>query len=378
VDILSISLDAAIATEEGDARRRQRRYAERCDSYTVVVKTDGDAGEAVSEGALRVVPTRSRTRYQFPVDAYRAAARRCREGTVDVVTTQDPFATGVVGWALARRFGLPLHVQVHADVFDNPAWRGASLGRRAAERVGRFVLARADAVRVGTEHERGKVRDIVPADARVHVAPVAIDAERRCRETTRAERERLRERLDLDDAPVVAFAGRFVPQKNLDRWVDVAERVAKRASDPPQFVLVGDGPERERIRRRFDEAGVGDRARFPGWVAEDELAVYYDLADVFLLTSDYEGTARVIVEAGLKGLPVVATPFAGALDNVEDGATGFVAEDVETLADRICWLLDRPEERAAFGEQARARFEDSFDPERLVEAYVEFLRPDGY
>jgi 1,2-diacylglycerol 3-alpha-glucosyltransferase len=369
VDVLSLSLDAGIAAQGSEPWQRQRAYAERFDSYHVVTKTAPGAGETHTDGPLTVVPTESRTRYHYLLDAYRLGARHCKRENVDVVTVQDPFAVGVVGWLLARRFDLALHAQVHTDFLDNPDWVGESLEHRVFDRLGRFVLPRADAIRLGTAYEKRKIQAFVPGDVPVDVVPVSMDFD-----SVVAEESTVRVEYDLGERPVVLFVGRFVPAKDLQTWVDVARAVCRDTDRNPAFLLVGDGPRRDAVEAAVEAAGLEERVVFTGWVDPDEIGAYYACADVFLITSNYEGTSRVVVEAGMNGLPVVATPFAGARDNVVDGETGFVASSVEELAERVRWLLDNPDDRAAFGAAARKRLRERFDREQLIEDYVDSIR----
>nr|WP_255475193.1 glycosyltransferase [Halapricum sp. CBA1109] len=184
----------------------------------------------------------------------------------------------------------------------------------------------------------------------------------------------VRSEYGLGERPVVLFVGRFVAAKDLGTWVDVAARVRERSDRDPVFVLVGDGPRRDAVESAVEDAGLGDDVVFTGWVDPETVGEYYACADVFLITSNYEGTSRVVVEAGMNGLPVVATPFAGAHDNVADGETGFVKSSVTGLADRVTWLLERSDERERFGTAARDALEERFDRERLRVAYVESVR----
>src|SRR5215218_7780240 len=100
--VLNVSLDSQIARGSGPGRdtlgdpvERQRRYAARLAALHVVVKTGREAppGPVTLAPNARAYPIRSRTRYAFPLDAYRLAAAVCRAQPVDVVSAQDPFAT---------------------------------------------------------------------------------------------------------------------------------------------------------------------------------------------------------------------------------------------------------------------------------------------
>ena len=373
MNVLSLSIDSSIVTENGDARYRQQQYSSHFDSYTVIVKTNKGNEEFIKNKSLTIIPTCSLNRYLFLLDAYRIAARRCRTANVDVVTVQDPFAIGLLGWILKRQFGVQLHTQVHTDFLENDVWRTASCERRVFTRLGRFVLPHADAIRVGTEHERKKVSSLVSDDIPIHVSPVRVDLES-VTGADMASVKHLRSELDISDRPVVLFVGRFVSAKDLQCWVRVAEQTRERTATDPVFVLVGDGPERGRLEQKTSDAGLDADVRLPGWTPRDELAAYYQLANIFLITSKFEGTSRVVVEAGMNELPIVATPFAGAHDNIRTGETGFVVNDEGTMADKLTWLLEHPDEASRMGQEARELLVDRFHPDRLVKEYVETIQ----
>lgn len=364
--VLSISLDSSIADQTSEAYARQRAYASHFASYTVVTKTDDSETGRIDDGPLRVYPTNSSSRYSFLLDSYRLGSL---QSDVDVITTQDPFALGMVGLALAWRLDARLHVQVHTDFLNNNVWRRESLDHRIYERLGRFVLPQADAIRVGTDYEAKKIREFVGEGTPIHIAPVKIQFEDVV--ATSANEGRLREELDIGNRPVVLFAGRFVPAKDLSKWTTVAAGIRDRTQTNPVFVLVGDGPERTEIESRIISRGLD--ARFPGWVNRQKLGEYYALADVFLITSAYEGTSRVIIEAGMNETPVVATPFAGAHDNIVDGKTGYVAENPSELAARVVQLLDDRDRQERMGEAARRYLEERYDEETFVDDYVDFI-----
>lgn len=374
--VVSISLDATIATDDGPSRQRQREYATHFKEYVVVVKTEGGDHDVVEEGPLTLVPTNSRNRYTFVLDAYLAVVKIAESRDVDAITVQNPFVLGALGWVLKQRIGATLHTQVHSDFLNNPDWVQGSHKRRLFGVLGRWILGRSDALRTGTEHEQSKLREFVGDDVSVHCAPVQIDTKTLTKECSPTRRKRTRRELSLDERPIVLFAGRFVPPKNIQKFMRVADEVVDRTTTEPVFVLTGDGPLREEISAEVEACGLEDAFRFPGFANAEALSIYYDIADICLLTSDFEGTCRVLVEAGLNELPVVATPFAGARDNIIRGETGYIESDVSALAERVVELLESDAKRQAFGRRSREYLTERFDSDRLVDEYVEFLQPD--
>jgi len=157
-------------------------------------------------------------------------------------------------------------------------------------------------------------------------------------EVSAADRARagaqLRERYGLAASSVLLLTlGRLVPRKG-GRWF--VEHVLPGLPDAV-YLVAGAGPELEPIRAAAESAGVADRVRILGPVSEADRELLLAGADVFVqpnvrVTGDMEGFGLVVIEAALRGTPVVASGIEGILDAVEDGATGVLLPTGEAAA----------------------------------------------
>jgi glycosyltransferase involved in cell wall biosynthesis len=97
---------------------------------------------------------------------------------------------------------------------------------------------------------------------------------------------------------------------------------------------------------------------------------------MFLLTSDYEGTPNVLLEAMSCGLPVIATRVGGVPEVVEDGVSGYLIEpsDEDLLMQRVLYLVGAKDQRLAIGQEARRRIQRSYSPESLSARLQEIYR----
>jgi glycosyltransferase involved in cell wall biosynthesis len=161
--------------------------------------------------------------------------------------------------------------------------------------------------------------------------------------------------------PVVAYVGRLTGIKRPDRFLCVAREV-RRVVPAAHFVVCGAGdlqPDPETV------ACLGPSLHLLGWRADVETV--YAAADLVLLTSDNEGMPVSLIEAGLAGLPVVATDVGSVAEVVQDGATGLLAGPTPTeLARHTVTLLRNRELRREMGAQARKFTTQRFGEERLV------------
>ena len=146
--------------------------------------------------------------------------------------------------------------------------------------------------------------------------------------------------------------GRLIPRKGLE-WL---LRACVRAQDDGvelELIMVGDGPEEQPLRALADAQGLP--VRWEGFVDQPELPALYADADVFAFPTLDDPFGMVLLEAAAAGLPVIASPHAGATaDFVRDGVNGFVVEptDTDAMAAAIARLGRDPRLRARMGEAA--------------------------
>ncbi len=165
------------------------------------------------------------------------------------------------------------------------------------------------------------------------------------------------------DASVVGMVARLAPQKGVGVFARAAAE-ALRARPATVFVLVGGGPLEGELRARLKKLNVAPE-KFLMLGHREDAEELYPAFDVLVLSSLYEGLPYVLLEAMVRGVPVVATDVLGSKDVVADGETGLLARvnDPADIAAKIVALLDDPEKMKRYGAAsiARAAAEFSFD-----------------
>lgn len=370
INLLSIGLDITLALPDregiGDSKKRQIRYSRGLASYHIIVKSRKDQGLKARNLAsnCRVYPTSSLSRLFFARDAYRLGVRIIRENRIDVITTQDPFVCGLVGWLLKKRFRLPLCMQVHSNPFGSPYERWSEPLNLLFYVMGRFLIKKADTVRVGTTREKRALVRMGLKEERISVLSVIVDQKK----FLKKPRNNLRPQLLAGEFDrIVLFAGRLVKAKDLPTLVRAMPLVL--ASRPRTlFVIAGKGKEEQRIRDLVRRKGLERHVRFPGIIPHERLSAYYYASDVFALSSIYEGTCLVLIEASLCARPIVATDVSGTDDVMIKDVTGFVVpqRDPARLAEKIAYLLDHPARARKMGQRAREHVRRNFNEEKLA------------
>jgi glycosyltransferase involved in cell wall biosynthesis len=372
--VLMISLDASLLGDpHGNTVQRHIDYARRIGRLSIVVYNPASNPKTVQRlsDELTVYPTNTRP-YLYPLAAYRAAARLMRDQRADVVSTQDPFATGLVGLWLKRRFRVPLDVQNHSSFLNNAIWlRERPLRNRLLVAVGRLVIPRADTHRVLTEGEKQHYLALGVPGERVTVLSTPTDVGQFAQPVPPEQVAALRESLDIPPgAPVVLWVGLPVGFKNVGLLLD-AFAYARAEQPDARLVLVGDFAGRPDLVRGTDP----DAVRFAGRVAHADLPGYYALADVYAHSSRYEGFGKVLVEALAAGTPVATTRADGPCSIIRDGETGLLCDHTPgALGGAVATLLGDPDRAQAMGAAGRADVLERFDYARQLDAVAATFR----
>ncbi len=164
----------------------------------------------------------------------------------------------------------------------------------------------------------------------------------------------------LETKHVVLSVARLVPLKNLRLLVD-AFRIVRAADPDAHLLVVGEGPEARALERHAADEGVAGSVTFAGYVPHDETPDFYRSADVFTLSSDFDNSPNVVLEAMASGLPVVATDVGGVREFVDPrGGTVVPARQPDALARAIALYLSHGPDARAAGEWNRARAAATF------------------
>lgn len=186
-------------------------------------------------------------------------------------------------------------------------------------------------------------------------------------EFTCEQRERLREEFGVPKNCVVLGAvGSLVPRKNVSFLIEAISALSRNRSDV-HFVVIGDGPLREKLYADAMQALSPERVHFYG--AQPNAARLFPLFDVFCFPSlDQEGMPNVLMEAASWGIPAVATDVGGVREVIEDAETGFIVDvtDPGQMAERIELLLSNPALRKTMGDRAREKMQKEFSVDRMI------------
>ena len=305
----------------------------------------------------------------LPLAAARTAWRLARRDVEWVVCGDPVVLTALRPVLSARRVKVAVVVHGLDLVFPSRPYR--TLARRALRRADRVLAisaaTREEAFRLGVD--AGRLVDLHPGLP--HPPPTDREAGGRA----------LRRRLGLAESSfLVTTVGRLVPRKGV-RFL-VTEVLPALPGDV-HYLVAGEGPEAEPIRRAAAATGVSDRVHLLGRVSDADRDRLFDGTDVVVMpnlprSGDMEGFGLVALEAALRGAPVVAARIDGLEDALLGGASGWLCGpgDANEWLERLRTLIASGGELrrhgAWFGEEARR----NFSPHRMRSELSAALAPE--
>ena len=318
-------------------------------------ETDFLAGHAPDMPVIRI-PTLHRS--VSPVRdalAFAAIRRQITAFRPDVVHTHLSKAGALGRLAVTSAYRRPKTIHTyHGLVLDGIL---SPRGARAAALVERALARRTDRLLTEGSAVRDRLIELgIGRPDQFEVLPPGM--------SLRALPQRAAARSSLGlpiEALVVTMAGRLVPEKCPERFVELARRCA---ADFPEsrVLLVGGGPLEAQLRASTSSVG---NLQLLGWRSDVETILA--ATDAVALTSDSEGMPLSLVEAGLAGLPAVTTDVGSADEIVLNGESGFVCgRSVDALEASLRRLLSDEALRRRMGFQARVVCERNFSAARLV------------
>jgi glycosyltransferase involved in cell wall biosynthesis len=320
----------------------------------------------------------------FGLRAGRLAAGLALRREIDVV---HGFGASVLGYALKReRAGIPLVLNPQGlEEFGATDPSRARLKRLFYLPLRKAVLACAAAADrvVATDRilEPAVRQHLRVARDRIRVIPNAVDLEWIDAHATIEDGRRIRQanQLAVHDT-VLLSVGRLEENKGFhilaDALAALRSHAASPATDSWKWVIAGDGPYRQSLTRRIDDAGIRDRVILAGRVDEADLHAWYEAATLFVHPTLYEGSSLVTLEVMAHRRAVVATTAGGLPDKVRPGVNGWLVPPgrPDALAAALSGALSSPSRLDAMGAASRRIVENEFAWTNAARAHLEMYR----
>lgn len=281
----------------------------------------------------------------------------------DMVHSQCEFMTFSYAVKISRKCKCPLLHTYHTIYEDYLHYlpgtlfqytTGAALEQKIVAKFSKAVLKKTQQVIVPTKKVEELLKKYEITEP-ISVIPTGIDLKRFQNVLSKEERNRRREELGISkDSKVLVSIGRLAKEKNLEEILIYFEKLTREESvSKLRLLIVGDGPDRERLEGLAKTLQLQEKVIFTGMVTPEEVDQYYQLGDVFVCASNSETQGITYIEALASGIPALCRKDACLDSVITDGYNGFQYETYEFFKMHLQYILESEERRAEMGVCAR-------------------------
>jgi glycosyltransferase involved in cell wall biosynthesis len=298
---------------------------------------------------------------------------------MELVYAQGPVVVGLCSLIAGRLRRKPVVVKFVGDIaWENAVNRGGTsklleeflrepeggLYIRLVMCIQRFVLRHADKVITPSHY----LKDVLVKYHQVPASKIEVVY-------NAVELREIKASGEKCGRPLLLTIGRLVPWKGVDELVELVPSLAKRYPNL-KLVVIGDGPEREKLGQLCQKIGAEPHVIFTGRLSHQETLAFLKKAEIFILNSRYEGLPHTVIEAMAQRCPVIATDIEGTREVVQDGKTGITVApgDKEQLKEKIILLLENERTRKEMVEQAYRNVKNRFTWESTLNELERVLR----
>ncbi len=294
--VLTIGSDRKLFEEGSAVLARALDYASKMEEYNVIVfSLKKDKFKELHIENLHIHPTNSSSKLLYVFDAVEIG----KNLSVDIVSSQDPFESGLAGYKIAKKISASLQLQVHTD-FLSPYFKNSLLNRLRVW-IAKRIIPKADGVRVVSSVIADSLQKEFPnLKAKIDDLPIFVDIEKIINQPV--------EKNIKTDFPqfeqTILMASRLTKEKRIDIALQVLKKTLE-TFPKAGLIIAGEGPEKDNLKRLVNHTGIEKNVIFAGW--QEDLVSWYKTADIFLLTSEFEGYGMTLIEAGAAGCPIITT-----------------------------------------------------------------------
>jgi glycosyltransferase involved in cell wall biosynthesis len=291
-------------------------------------------------------------------------ARFLRQNNIELVSLEYPLPPALYFLLLRSLMSFKVIVGLHGDDVLS-----LHLLSKVDQWVVRRTVRRADWILAHSSSLLQKAREILNMthDRQSYIS-LGVECSR-----LRGYAKQFASHIQLPPKPYALTVAKLYERKAIDVLLVAIQRLSNRRCN---FVIVGDGPEEDRLKRMALELGIEKRVTFCGDIPNIHIPALVEQCEIFVLPSRSEPFGLVLLEAMTFGKPIVASKVGGIPEFIEDERNGLLVppEDSALLAEKIDLLLNDPKLQTKLGHEALMSVESLYDYTKLVQKYEDLFR----
>ena len=179
------------------------------------------------------------------------------------------------------------------------------------------------------------------------------------------------------DAKVICMVGTIKQMKNPDTVIKAISLMndSELSTYNPYIVFAGSGPMLESLKQSAQDLGIAQRVKFLGFVPKEAVNEIYELSDIYVICSDFEGTSVSLLEAMFHKIPIIATNVQGINDTVQKDidCLMFDLNDTKTLKALICTFVSNEHLKSKLTDNAYQHYLKKYNYSNIISYYKNVL-----
>ena len=273
-----------------------------------------------------------------------------KQNSTIVISFLAPFNVYAIACSLGNR--IPIIVADRNDPTKIPS-------NTVVRKIRDFLYCFADGIVVQTKKNQNYFGKIVQQKSKVIYNPINLGEKAGCA-------------LGGEKEKKIVSVGRLMPQKNQKLLLCAFRKVIEKHPEY-QLTIFGDGPMREELENYAKELGIAEKVLLPGSVSDVHDRIKN--AELFVLSSNYEGMPNALIEAMCLGLPVVSTKVSGATDLIVNHENGILTEidNQKELEAAMIELIENPELAEKLAKNA-VELNNDLELNKIMNQWIHFIK----
>jgi len=347
--VLCLGTDNSILKEGSPLRIRSLEYSTIVEKYYVLVPSKEKADIILSD-SVKIFGSGGKNKIYKLVKLYKISKRILMREKFDIISVQDTYYIALIAYFLSRKHKIGLEIQVHG--FEKFS------GLRKA--LAKYILPRANSIRcVSQRLKRELILNFKIEEEKITVVPVYVEPK-----IVEYKREK-----NSDENFIFLTVGRLVKVKNISMQIEAMAEVIKKYPKS-ELWIIGDGKEKENLKFKIKNLNLESNIKLLGW--QENLDKFYNQADAFLLTSNYEGWGMVVIEAAFNKLPIIMTSVGCADEVIKNNISGIIMpnRDKNKLLEAMVKIIEDKNLRINIGRNAYKTVISLPKKEQILNLYI--------
>lgn len=292
--------------------------------------------------------------YPLPIISSSRIGKIVKKINLDIIHTHHFFLSGQIAWYYARKLKLPLIFTYHTryDLYTHYVPLPQEIAKPLTRLLSTLYANSCDAVIAPVESVKNLLLEY-KVKKPIFVIPSGIDINK-FQKTKNGEKIRKRYNIGRDKILLLTVS-RLTPEKNLSFLLKTFQKINKKKKNT-YFMIVGDGPEKEKLKKESIKLGINEKVIFTGKVLNQKMSLCYSAADIFLFSSSTETQGLIFIEAMASEVPIISIKAKGAQDIITNGENGFLtSNNIDDFAQAVLKIIEDENLRKKMSKKAKRK-----------------------